>query len=412
VDLAKQMDNTSMATSPVGGWLPSSMFQWLLTGLAMACVVAALTVGYYVVNPSDLGALPSTLARAALIAPATTLVAALVSTILAGIAYWNRARLASGGFALVAIVAVATAGFSASGTWSMARKENVAVSLVSHFTVKTHMKQLPSRVERNVVYGTAADGTELVLDIWPATAPTPDVLRPAFIRLHGGGWITGTKSEMPNWNVWLNELGYTVFDIEYRLPPRGRWKDQVGDVKCALGWVFNNAGKYGADPSRISLTGFSAGGNLAMLAAYSMGSPDLPPSCSAPIVPIKSVVNLYGPSDLASTYATSPSPIYVRDALRQYVGGSVAEFPDRYRIISPITYVSATSPPTITVLGLSDRIVPREQADRLDQALKSAGVAHETYLLPAADHGFDLNWATMSTEFAREMIRRFILKHG
>lgn len=47
----------------------------------------------------------------------------------------------------------------------------------------------------------------------------------------------------------------------------------------------------------------------------------------------------------------------------------------------------AKSPPTITVLGGSDRIVPKEQAMMLDQALAAAGATHETYVLPGADHG-------------------------
>jgi hypothetical protein len=55
--------------------------------------------------------------------------------------------------------------------------------------------------------------------------------------------------------------------------------------------------------------------------------------------------------------------------------------------------------------------VPREQADKLGQVLAAAGVAHETYLLPGADHGFDANWGAMSTEFAREKIKGFLGKH-
>ena len=44
-----------------------------------------------------------------------------------------------------------------------------------------------------------------------------------------------------------------------------RWQDETGDVKCALGWVAAHAAEYQIDPTRISVTGFSAGGTLAML---------------------------------------------------------------------------------------------------------------------------------------------------
>jgi len=40
---------------------------------------------------------------------------------------------------------------------------------------------------------------------------------------------------IPGWNRWLNELGYGVFDMEYRMPSPVRWLDEIGDVKSALG---------------------------------------------------------------------------------------------------------------------------------------------------------------------------------
>lgn len=148
-----------------------------------------------------------------------------------------------------------------------------------------------------------------------------------------------------------------------------------------------------------------------MLAAYSTGSSELPPSCDAPAVSVKSVINLYGPTDLTSMYDTTRSPDYIRAAFRMYVGGSPSQFPDRYRAVSPLNYVSRDTPPTITILGLGDRIVPREQADRLDHALSAAGVIHETYLLPWVDHGFDAKWSSFATQFSCAKIKSFLEKN-
>jgi hypothetical protein len=39
-------------------------------------------------------------------------------------------------------------------------------------------------------------------------------------------------------------------------------------------------------------------------------------------------------------------------------------------------------------------------------------VAHETYLLPGNDHGFDVNWSGFANQFAREKIRAFLQEHG
>src|SRR5262249_41622914 len=143
--------------------------------------------------------------------------------------------------------------------------------------------------------------------------------------------------------------------------------------------------------TRISVMGDSAGGNLALLAAYSMGDSRVQPSCKAPEVKIPSVINLYGPTDMARTYATTGSP-NLAPKMQDYIGGPPSAFPDRYRILSPITYINAATPPTISVHGATDRIVPPEQATILDKALAAAGVDHETYLFPWSGHGFDRSW--------------------
>jgi dipeptidyl aminopeptidase/acylaminoacyl peptidase len=62
----------------------------------------------------------------------------------------------------------------------------------------------------------------------------------------------------------------------------------------------------------------------------------------------------------------------------------------------------------MTFLGVSDRIVPTEQARSLDQALTQAGVAHETFLLPGNDHGFEVNWGGFGAQFVREKIKAFL----
>jgi acetyl esterase/lipase len=203
-----------------------------------------------------------------------------------------------------------------------------------------------------------------------------------------------------------------VFDIEYRLPPPARHLDAIGDVKCAIGWVAENAARYAVDPARISLMGYSAGAHLALLAAYSMGNPLLPPSCSGKDVTIRSVINLYGPSDVKKHHGDSGSKDYVQRMMHAYIGGSPDELGNRYELISPIRHVTASSPPTLTLHGAADRVVPIEQAERLDQALARAGVQRETYFIPWADHGFDFIWGSFATQASRALVSAFLAKHG
>jgi acetyl esterase/lipase len=202
-----------------------------------------------------------------------------------------------------------------------------------------------------------------------------------------------------------------VFDVEYRMPPPVRWQDEIGDVKAAIGWVAAHAANYHVDPARISMMGESAGGNLALLTAYSMGDAELPPSTDVAPVAIRSVISLYGPTEMAMLYRSTPSREFVQAADKRYIGGIPEEFPERYRALSPLYHISARTPPTIAFQGTSDRVVPLDQTTTLDQALGKAGVTHETYLLPGNDHGFDINWGGFGTQIARAKIEDFLQRH-
>jgi acetyl esterase/lipase len=287
----------------------------------------------------------------------------IVAVWLGLLAGWIRARLAAGVFGLVAILSSFLALWASIAMWQLARQENVPLSLGTYLAYAVHRDIGGPQPERTVVYGTAADGTQLVLDVWLSDVASAGSSSPAVVKVHGGGWTGGSRSQGIDWNRWLNQLGYHVFDVEYRMPPPERWKDEVGDVKCALGWVATNAPKYRIDPARISINGLSAGGNLAMLAAYSMGDPRLPPTCYAPTVSVKSVINLYGPAGLTLLYDSSGSLINIQSVLRQYIGGSPAQYPDRYRAVSPVSYIGVKTPTTMTLLGKRDHIVPTDRPE-------------------------------------------------
>ena len=71
-----------------------------------------------------------------------------------------------------------------------------------------------------------------------------------------------------------------------------------------------------------------------MLAAYSLGDKYLLPSTDVPDVPIKAVINMYGPSDMTAFYNNNPSKGYVQDVMDKYIGGSPSDYPERYKMLS------------------------------------------------------------------------------
>jgi acetyl esterase/lipase len=381
-----------------------------LTLIALLLAAIAAVAAYYMLVPTDFEG-PGILGFIALIFPLHLLGLTVVAVAFGLLARRCGAALAMTAFTLVAVLAAVMALWPSLAIWQRAQEVRASLSLGDYFSTALYPNSGGPQPQRSVVYRPAPDGTGLQLDVWRAENIAGDAPRPAMVRVHGGAWIHGERGDLGEWDRWLSELGYGVFDIEYRLDPPERWRDQVGDVKCALGWVAAHAAEYRIDPKRIGIMGHSAGSHLAMLAAYSVGDRQLPPSCDVPAVPIKAVVNFYGPVDLVLGYEDSGSLAFAQDALRQFIGGSPAEFPERYRIASPVSHIGADTPPTITLLGESDRIINTDQARILDAALARAGVYHETYLLPATDHGFDLNWGGLATQIAREKLKDFLRQH-
>ncbi|MGH3393021.1 MAG: alpha/beta hydrolase fold domain-containing protein, partial [Actinomadura sp.] len=56
----------------------------------------------------------------------------------------------------------------------------------------------------------------------------------------------------------------------YRLSPKATWPDHLIDVKRAIAWYREHAAAYGGDPDFLVVTGGSAGGHLAAMAALTV----------------------------------------------------------------------------------------------------------------------------------------------
>lgn len=75
--------------------------------------------------------------------------------------------------------------------------------------------------------------------------------------------------------------GYVAVSINYRLGPKYRFPDQLIDLKRAITWTRARIAEHGGDPTRIILTGGSAGGHLATLAALTPNDPRYQPGFEA-----------------------------------------------------------------------------------------------------------------------------------
>jgi len=257
----------------------------------------------------------------------------------------------------------------------------------------------------------SVDGEDLKMDVW-----RPDnqqqASNAAMIYVYGGGFSSGTREQWAPYFQHLTSLGITVFSMDYRLstPTDPSWQKAAGDVKCAVGWVHANADTYGIDDSRIAISGGSAGGNLAMMAAYSAGSDAVSSSCGTADSSVRAVVDFYGPPDLAELYTGTPSAA-VADSLEQYLGTTPAENPDRYSLLSPETYVTEDAPPTLIIQGTRDTGVQSSLSVDLAARLDEAGVTNQLLLLPATEHGFDAVYGGFANQIAEARVERFLQQY-
>jgi acetyl esterase/lipase len=266
-----------------------------------------------------------------------------------------------------------------------------AISVVTLWLAEASLPAAEIVVEKDIVYGTGG-GKDLKLNL--ARPEHPNGLLPAIVYIHGGGWQGGSREMYRSDIEQAAKRGYVAVTISYRLTDpdaQGKAKHpfpaQVEDVKCAVRWLRANSQKYHIDPNRIGATGGSAGGHLSLMLGVLGGSNEFEGNGGNPGVSsqVQAVVNYFGPTDLTRLHSSSKRVAAILDVL---LDGPPEQMAASYRAASPITYVSKSDPPTLTLHGTADPIVPVDQATELDAAMKKAGAPHTLMLMEGEGHGF------------------------
>lgn len=211
---------------------------------------------------------------------------------------------------------------------------------------------------------------------------------PLVVWVHGGAWRAGSKERCPA--VPLLREGYAVASLNYRLSQHAVFPAQIEDCKAAIRWLRAHAKEYGIDSDHVGVWGSSAGGHLVAMLGTTGDVKDFEKGENLNVSSrVQAVCDWFGPTDFTQMNkfqsridhdaADSPESLLM--------GGPIQTNKGKTARANPMTYVSRDDPPFLIVHGDADPLVPFNQSELLQGALRQAGVAVQIHLIKGAGHG-------------------------
>ncbi|MDR2150748.1 MAG: alpha/beta hydrolase [Spirochaetaceae bacterium] len=221
-----------------------------------------------------------------------------------------------------------------------------------------------------------------VLDLSVPNSGEPEGL---ILFIHGGIWLMGDKDMQPTFldtfrdSFCVASMNHRYIDETTHIP------DLIDDMAAAVSAVKEFCLQQGREPKNLITIGHSSGGHLALLYAYQ--------HAETSALPVAFCVSMAGPTDLgdiAFLYSFKKLGCLklfyeVGEKATGYhiVDGDVTDrgYSETGRqvlaAVSPLSFVSEHSPPTIIVHDTADTIVPYSNSASLHHVLNIYGVAHD-----------------------------------
>lgn len=213
----------------------------------------------------------------------------------------------------------------------------------------------------------------------------PEREAPCIVFVHGGGWVLGvSQSHDEICRLLANAARCVVLLPDYRLAPEFRFPSGLSDVVCTVEHARRSASELGISPALIGISGDSAGGNLATVAAGLTRSRDQDP--------LVAQLLFYPNTDASFTFAsyqtysegfglTAADMRWFRD---HYIDN--ASLVSDWRV-SPLKNPDLVGfPPThLVVAGLD---ILRDEGIAYAEALASEGIVTELRIVDDLIHGY------------------------
>ena len=182
----------------------------------------------------------------------------------------------------------------------------------------------------------------------------------------------------------FNKIGVTAFVLKYRLPTDETMVDKtigpLQDAQRAIQIVKENATKWGVDPNKVGIIGFSAGGHLASTAITHFDKV---------VISNKNNINLRPDFGMLIYAVISMGPKTHSGSKEHLIGKNAS--PELMDLYSNEKQVTANTPPTFLVAAEDDNTVPVENTLMFYHALLDNKVKAEMHIYQAGGHGFGLH---------------------
>ena len=210
-------------------------------------------------------------------------------------------------------------------------------------------------------------------------------LLPCGLYFHGGGYVFGSVLRQNDLCVRMaKNVGMMVISVEYRLAPEYKAPAPLEDAYEALVWLDKNGSSIGADPSRIAITGMSAGGGITAALALMTRDRKGP----KPVLQVPLYAMLDCRADSVSQKAVTSHKVWCYDYSKIGWGAYLDGEADCY--ISPALAEDLSGlPPVFSYIGTVDPLLD-ENVEYWTRLIR-AGVPVEYHIFPGCYHSFEIS---------------------
>ncbi|MEQ1862601.1 MAG: alpha/beta hydrolase [Chthoniobacteraceae bacterium] len=189
----------------------------------------------------------------------------------------------------------------------------------------------------------------------------------AVIVVPGGGFgILASEHEGSELCTWLRDRGFVAGVLQHRCPTNALpkpWDFPAQDTQRAISLLRAKAADLGVQPDRVGLFGFSAGGQVALIATTN--------------------ARLYPAADAIDAVSARPDFLMLCYAWKILADNSTTA-------LKPEIKIDATTPPTFIAQAYDDKGSLAEGSTLAFLALRKAGVPAELHIYSTGGHGFGM----------------------